>query len=547
MLIVSNRATGRPWAAILGALFAASLALLLPAPRAVAQEATPPDAESSGADSGDADAAFDEEALFGSVDDLFDEESSGIDSLEDSSAGGSAASTEAADPLQTFLADTGTKIGGSLTAKLGASWTWTDPWDGSFNGIEPDSSVLTPSLSSRLIVTARPDINTRYHIALDLEAPFVYQTGVDGLTSDTTGYINPLAPDDFIANDTNLATINTPNISVFELFADRTWGDHLRMRFGKHTVSWGVGYFFSPADVINLGRIDVLDPTAQREGPVNLRVNIPFGSHHQNIWLYAVVPDGRTLEDFAALSPADLAVAGKFEFLAGGFELGAGGYWQRDRAPRAVLTATGALGRFNLFGEAVTSWGSDSVFYGVNENYDESDPYSGPPLLPQGRDKDGLYFKGTLGFMWMGMDSELTIAGQYYYNGEGYEGVARNDLIDAALLRASGIPGGSQGVGYLLSGASRHYGAFSISKSKFFAVDLSVSLFAIANLADLSGMARPSISYEFFEGFSMSLSPSFIWAVDALWGNGENSEYTLVAGGPAMTISVEASLGGGRF
>ena len=73
--------------------------------------------------------------------------------------------------------------------------------------------------------------------------------------------------------------------TVKELFSDFQIGDTVFFRAGKQTVSWGVGYFFSPADVINLSRIDPEDPEEERTGPVSLKTHIPFSVHNGYLYL----------------------------------------------------------------------------------------------------------------------------------------------------------------------------------------------------------------------------------------------------------------------
>lgn len=458
-----------------------------------------------------ADDLFDlsEDELFGS----FDEFDSGLDASGEVGAAnkvGAANFVDAGtrDPLTVFLGgEDGPGLSGSITSKLSLGWTWVDPWNEDFQLWQADSAAISPDLWARLIVTARPNTSTRFHIATDL------------------------------------AAYPQTDINIFELFADNNLGDHLRLRYGKHTVSWGVGYFFSPADVINLARIDVFDPTAQREGPINLRINIPFGNRHQNIWAYAILPPGKTggsLEQ--VLDPADIAYAGKFEMLTGPFELGLGAYWQRNAAPQLALTATGAIKRINLFGELVGSWGSDSYrLDSLAELASYIDTTTTPPSI---REKEGLNIKASIGGLYLAMENSLSIIGQYYFNGAGYTGEKRNSLVKEAL-QFPVFP--TQVLGGLLYGMSQHYAAFSVAKTELFTEKLSASLFVIANLSDLSGIIQPSIGWELFEGCEISCMPRFVWATDALWGQGKNSEYVLLAGGPSLSLSFQARLGGGRF
>ncbi len=164
---------------------------------------------------------------------------------------------------------------------------------------------------------------------------------------------------------------------------------------------------------------------------------------------------------------------------------------------------------------------------------------------------DGFHLSGTLGFMLTGMDNELSLVFQYRYNGEGYDGAERNSLVDDVFTIINSLPPGSEFdtrlLGYLLSGASRHYAALAISKTKFLIDDLAVSLVVLANLSDLSGIIQPSIQLEVFEGMVLSLEPRAVWALDALWGSGDRSEYILLSGAPSVSLSIKANLGGGLF
>ena len=117
-------------------------------------------------------------------------------------------------------------------------------------------------------------------------------------------------------------------------------------------MKWGVGYFFSPADVISIGRINPLEPEAEREGPVALKAHYPKGS--TNYYLYTLF-DGADAVDKVALAP-------KMEFVVGGTEIGLGGFYQKDKAPRGMITVSSSLGSLALFGEAVISKGADKAF-----------------------------------------------------------------------------------------------------------------------------------------------------------------------------------------
>ena len=76
------------------------------------------------------------------------------------------------------------------------------------------------------------------------------------------------------------------DFSLHELFLDYTLLDKLYLRAGKQTINWGVGYFFSPADVINVGRIDPFDAEGSRPvswftHPVGVTLLVPVS----RIWM----------------------------------------------------------------------------------------------------------------------------------------------------------------------------------------------------------------------------------------------------------------------
>jgi hypothetical protein len=48
---------------------------------------------------------------------------------------------------------------------------------------------------------------------------------------------------------------------------------------------------------------------------------------------------------------------------------------------------------------------------------------------------------------------------------------------------------------------------FNLSRTELFTEDLSLNVFAMANLSDFSGFVRPGLSYQLFDGASLGLSP----------------------------------------
>lgn len=404
------------------------------------------------------------------------------------------------------------RIGGSFTGSLGATATWNNPWDGSFALFNADKTEPSAQAKAMVFFDARPDEDFRVYGSLNTSWPYT------------------------VADSSSDSSI-IPNVSVFELFTDFSWNDQIFFRFGKSTVKWGTGYFWSPADVINLEPINIFDPTSQRAGPLNFKIHVPVLGTQNNFYFYTIL-------DEKNLAFSTTALAGKVEFLFGTYELGIGGYYRNDTAERAMLTVTGPLGNFDIFGEAMISRGSAKTFV--------TDIAVTPPFTVStsstADNRSNFYASASAGFMYSNQNSNVSAIGQYYYNGEGYSDSTRTSLINKAttVIAALGGPDTvagkamAQALSGLLFGSGRHYAALSLSKSKFLNDDISVSVLALANLSDFSGIIRPQASWKIIDRLSVTASPMFIFG-------GENTEYASLFGGDIFAFSLSVSIGNGSF
>jgi len=457
------------------ALFAAAMI-----PAAVAQE------------SGDPSAEIDLDALFS--DDMV--------SVAPSDASG-------IDPVKAALVSESVRIGGSFSGSAGISGTWNDPWNGGFSFSDADSHSVYAKPAATLFFDARPAEDFRAYGSAKLAWPFSATTTTDNIA--------------------------VPNIKIFELFTDFSAGDKVFFRFGKSTVKWGVGYFWSPADVINVESISVLSPDSQREGPVSFRVHVPVLGTQTNFYMYTIIDE--VDPDFATT-----ALAAKAEFLVGSFEIGLGAWYRYDTAEKAMATLSGSIGQVSLFGELAASRGSAKTFV-------TSITAGLPPVVnysSTAANRNDYFVSGTAGFMWTDSDLNLTAVGQYYYNGEGYADADREARIAEARVAQTALASTPFAAGFdaalkgIIYGSGRHYAAFSLSKNELFVEDLSASVFVIANLSDGSGFVKPTLTWKPVDRISLSAGPTFAF------GSGD-SEYVILNDGPAMTLSLSASIGSGSF
>ena len=275
----------------------------------------------------------DEESLFGPSD---EEDDSAQDSAEDSGLdtsdlfGGDVLVTEeaAAGVAAVPAAPPAVEIGGSYRFSLTGAARWASLADLADAPLEPDSQSVTVDLGATVFLDARPADDFRVFGKVDLSYPFTTDADAQPRANSTT------------SSGSRSCSRTSPSATL------------LFLRGGKHTIAWGVGYFFSPADVLNLTAIDPEDPDADREGPVSLRANLPIGFH--NLYLYAIADpiDGGV----------QLAAAPKAEVVLDGAEVGIGAYYHPDRVPRAMATLSTSLLEFDLFVELEASLGSDRRF-----------------------------------------------------------------------------------------------------------------------------------------------------------------------------------------
>jgi hypothetical protein len=377
--------------------------------------------------------------------------------------------------INIFSTDT-VRIGGSLASSLETLVQWKE------NGktYQYDSAALLPDFRGAFFIDARPLTTLRIYSKFNYAFPFQMSIplGAPGSAS------HPLVISQF---------------NVFELFTDFSWNEAVFFRFGKHTIKWGAGYFFSPVDVLNLSVIDPEEPETQREGPVSLRAQFIFPDTQNVLYTY-ILPDTNTFH------VEDTAAAAKFEFPVGNTELRFGGWYKHLRSPRFTMTYSGTIFRkVGVFGEGLFAWGKDSEWL-ANKAAGDMKPV----------------FQATAGLSYMNTDAHLSLIGQYFYNGFGEKNSSAG-LSTSALINLSGYSG-------------RHYAAASIGLSELFTSRLSVALFGMFGIDSRCGITNFLIAWRFFDELILSVGPTFAYGND----------YTR-DGKPVVGLQITAKLGGGNF
>ena len=494
-------------------------------------------------------------------------------------------------PQDDLLTEEGVSWGGRISGNIQSEWSWSNVGTSDFDPLEAQNEALSPSVSSNLYFDARPDSQFRIFgkfklgteaadgvgdltqvindVALtgDLPEGWTREEDENGdtLIKDADGtVVFTIAAEEEETAEEDPQTGSAPalNLDVFELFSDFNFDEKVFFRFGKHTIKWGVGYFWSPTDVLNLSTIDVEDPTADREGPVSLKAQYPFGIH--NAYLYMITNINA--------KPLEVAIAPKLEFVVGNTEFGVGGYYQQALSPRITFTFSSSVGDVDFFGEGLASIGSEKTFVRLSRK--QVADFADPPedletVLDTYTMESFPFLSGTIGFRYLEeLDNKagsIAFIGQYYYNGEGY---ADSSLLEPAyfLLQNAEFNGltiadeAAQPEGYedppaLVAGDlfdwGRHYAAATLGWSNIFDTKLGLSVFALANIGDLSGIVSPSMTFSLIDTFNVNVGARFTfgkigdeYANPSALINGTNDNENT---GTTMSVTLSVSMGGGGF
>jgi hypothetical protein len=420
-----------------------------------------------------------------------------------------------------FTASQPLTIGGAFRMSIDVNAHWKSPfaeWTAEqFWAGEGESSSL--NLGADLFFSGRPYDGVRYYGKFKIDYPFSLDAvSLQAFEAALQGQ----------ADNSGAIAIATPNIRLWELYADFAVEKTVNVRAGKQMAKWGVGYFFRPADILSLSPVDPEQPELDREGPIMVKANLPLKLN--NVDAYLIVADG-----FSSIM--DLAYAARLTMVLGGFELGIGGRYQYIPATKlgspfqAIATASGSLWKFDVFGEALLAYGSSRRYL------EATDITSGSVFERyQVVDKKDVWFPSfSLGLGFEETAWHLSVMAQYYFNGTGY-GSETNAIAEALLPFYA-----TRQLAFAdLSPLGQHYGAAYVSYS--FASDspIALSMFWMGNLQDASGYLSPRLSIKLADYLNLALKGSVKYG-------SENSEYGFSPFLPRMSLGFELDFASGIF
>ncbi|MGD1822797.1 MAG: hypothetical protein ACPKM0_08560 [Pleomorphochaeta sp.] len=302
-------------------------------------------------------------------------------------------------------------------------------------------------VSADIQLSARPSTDTRFYA----EATITYPFSVEETTTYTT------------SNSETVSIVDTyNNININELFYDFVIDDYF-VRVGKQTLNMGVGYFYSPANLLNISTINPLDAEADQEGPLAIKVNKPLGN--DNLYAYVTLPEETNY------SPSDISYAARYETVVGGAEYTLSGYYNydidEDPTKVAFTMSSPLFTDIDLIAEVVESYdGTDFTFEGT----------AGISVLKEFEDLS---------------DTSLSFIAQYYYaqDGETYFKIDDNFVT--------------------LNSTQQIAAVLSLST----AYDLSFSITSINLLDESTGFLIGNIGYDVSDDISIDFGAQYIYGL----------------------------------
>jgi hypothetical protein len=329
-----------------------------------------------------------------------------------------------------------------------------------------------------------------------------------------TGRVGISYPDGALDPDPeDITAILSESFTVYELYGEAFLTDFVTLKAGKRFIPWEMGYFFSPADFINLDPLDPEDPDDYREGPLALTADFTLWDQHLLVHLFPV----------DQIRPWEIATALQFRMNLDLVEARVGARYRYGDPPAASAGISLDLGVFSPFLEGSASIGSLKTYAA-----ETTDPAAWPAGVETRDYTTGFFWSVTLGSTFEIDSMGISGAFQYLFNAQGYGiGDYRSFLTNrnAEILLAQGTLTRED----LFLGGS-HYGAARVDWT-ILDTGLTVGVYWIGNMAALSGQLEPSVTWRLFDLLELRLAIPLVyhdWVTE--FGTGLHNGFAVRAG-----------------
>ncbi len=144
----------------------------------------------------------------------------------------------------------------------------------------------------------------------------------------TLGLVDFTATNTAVLSHQSGATLESPVLTINELYTDVNFGDLLYLRVGKQRLKWGAGYVFNPSDPVNPPK----DPTATRA----VREGVPAARAELITPVVSLAAFGVVFDELASTGVGGRISTSKIP----GTDLSLSGYWSQGESWTGALNVS---------------------------------------------------------------------------------------------------------------------------------------------------------------------------------------------------------------
>jgi hypothetical protein len=306
--------------------------------------------------------------------------------------------------------------------------------------------------------------------------------------------------------------------TINEVFVDVNVSKIIYFRFGKQVLRWGVGYLWTPNDLVNVEKKNILDSSQIREGAYGFKVHVPFGTR-ANIYSFIDFTKARNL--------SDISMANKVEVLFKNTEMALSLLLKKKNVPVYGYDITSRILGFDVHGEISLSYGDNNRRLRVYPWYitvpNSSLILQTMYLAPGNTQVMDYRVKGKWipkasagfgrGFEVRDIKDRIRIDVEAFYNSTGYdENVFEKDVLSVGYFLSRGL--------YTPNYYGKYYAGIFITIRQMFVEELSSMVNCIVNVKDQSSVISGMITYAPYYDLTLNLQ------VNGFIGK-RNREYTV--------------------
>ncbi len=318
--------------------------------------------------------------------------------------------------------------------------------------------------------------------------------------------------------------------SINEVFLDVNIARRVYFRIGKQVVKWGVGYLWTPTDLVNIEKKNILDSSQVRQGSYGLKIHVPFGTR-ANIYSFINMNNARHL--------SDISMANKVEVLFLNTEMALSVLLKNHNVPVYGFDFTSRVFTLDIHGEASLSYGDntrrirDYPWYitGLFQSLSLQAMYMFPGKTDlmdyrvRGKWIGKASFGFGRGFEVLDVKDRIRFDVEAFYNHAGYDrNMFEKDLYTVGYFLSSGL--------YTPNYYGRYYAGLFITIRQMFVEELSSMVNCVVNIQDQSSIVSGMITYAPFYDLTLNLM------VNGFVGK-TNREYTLYGNYFTTELSVK--------